>query len=113
MFRGTTAILLVALSVIFLGLLSSVQAAPTPVEDVQALGRTFQELRKIKGHFDGGEYNPDVDGYNGEKHQVMQVHKSNKKAFSIVFCLDCLEIFIEPLLNNSITHSLYNIYMQR
>ncbi|KAI1312299.1 hypothetical protein EDD11_002989 [Mortierella claussenii] len=69
MFRPT--VLLLALSVFFLGLLSLTSAAPV-VSDVVALGQTFQELRKVKGHFDGGEYNAAVDGFNGEKHQVMQ-----------------------------------------
>ncbi|KAF9361034.1 hypothetical protein BGX26_006356 [Mortierella sp. AD094] len=71
MFRPT--VLLIALSVIFLGLLSTAFAAAIPGvnAEVVALGKSFQELRKIKGHFDGGEYNADVDGINGEKHQVM------------------------------------------
>ncbi|KAF9102969.1 hypothetical protein BGX27_010794 [Mortierella sp. AM989] len=69
MFRPT--VYLIAISVIFFGLLSTVMAAAIPTTEVVTLGKTFQELRKIKGHFDGGEYNADVDGFNGEKHQVM------------------------------------------
>ncbi|KAF9179711.1 hypothetical protein BGZ51_003180 [Haplosporangium sp. Z 767] len=73
MLRRSTAILFLTLSVIFLGLLSSVSAAVIPAtNDLQDLGKTFQELRKIKGHFDGGEYNTDVDGFGGKKHKVMQ-----------------------------------------
>ncbi|KAF9206981.1 hypothetical protein BGZ49_001462 [Haplosporangium sp. Z 27] len=68
MFRPT--VLLLTLSVIFLGLISTTLAASISSE-VVALGKTFQDLRKIKGHFDGGEYNATVDGYGGEKHQVM------------------------------------------
>ncbi|KAG0001122.1 hypothetical protein BGZ79_005061 [Entomortierella chlamydospora] len=71
MFRPT--IFFIALSVIFFGFLSTGLAAAIPNvnAEVVALGETFQELRQIKGHFDGGEYNADVDGFNGEKHQVM------------------------------------------
>lgn len=59
-----------------LGLMSIVLAAPVPpVEDVQALGKTFQVLRTVKGHFDGGEFNEDIDAFNGKKHQTMQVRK--------------------------------------
>ncbi|KAI7824055.1 hypothetical protein BC939DRAFT_423488 [Gamsiella multidivaricata] len=37
-----------------------------------ALGQSFQNLRSIKGHWDGGEANPAVDNFNGEKHQTLQ-----------------------------------------
>ncbi|KAF9899646.1 hypothetical protein BX616_002909 [Lobosporangium transversale] len=70
MFRSS--IFFIALSVIFFGLLSTVSAAVIPNDEIRALGKTFQKLRKIKGHFDGGEYNKAVDAYNGEKHQVMK-----------------------------------------
>ncbi|KAG0330736.1 hypothetical protein BG000_011540, partial [Podila horticola] len=67
------AILLATIMMVLLGLLSTAVAAPVPpVEDVQALGKTFQDLRTIKGHFDGGEFNEDVDAFNGKKHQTMQ-----------------------------------------
>ncbi|KAF9425003.1 hypothetical protein BGZ94_007930 [Podila epigama] len=71
MFRPT--VLLLTISMVFLGLLSTVFSAPTPeVTDLAALGQQFQELRKIQGHWEGGEFNAAVDGFNGEKHQVMQ-----------------------------------------
>ncbi|KAF9388507.1 hypothetical protein CPB97_000948 [Podila verticillata] len=67
------AILLVTITMVLLGLMSIVLAAPVPpVEDVQALGKTFQVLRTVKGHFDGGEFNEDIDAFNGKKHQTMQ-----------------------------------------
>ncbi|KAF9276814.1 hypothetical protein BGZ74_003534, partial [Mortierella antarctica] len=69
MFRPT--VLLLAISMVFLGLLSAVSAAAIPT-DLVALGQRFQELRKIKGHWDGADFNPIVDAPNGEKHQVMQ-----------------------------------------
>ncbi|KAG0084705.1 hypothetical protein BGZ93_001105 [Podila epicladia] len=71
MFRPT--VLLLAISMVFLGLLSAVSAAAIPQEtDLVALGQTFQSLRKVKGHWDGADFNPAVDAFNGEKHQVMQ-----------------------------------------
>lgn len=62
-------VLLFAVTLVVLSLLSTAFAAPvTPVEDIQALGKTFQVLRTIKGHFDGGEFSADVDAFNGKKH---------------------------------------------
>ncbi|KAG0071829.1 hypothetical protein BGZ92_004179 [Podila epicladia] len=67
------AILLAVVIVILLGLLSTVIATPVPpVEDVKVLGKTFQSLRAVKGHFDGGDFNEDVDTFNGKKHRTMQ-----------------------------------------
>ncbi|KAF9130023.1 hypothetical protein BGW39_003547 [Mortierella sp. 14UC] len=40
--------------------------------EFQALGQSFQSLRQIKGHWDGGDSNPAVDNFNGEKHQTLQ-----------------------------------------
>ncbi|KAF9125608.1 hypothetical protein BGX30_000390 [Mortierella sp. GBA39] len=40
--------------------------------EFQALGQSFQNLRTIKGHWDGGDSNPSVDNFNGEKHQTLQ-----------------------------------------
>ncbi|KAG0306898.1 hypothetical protein BGZ98_001492 [Dissophora globulifera] len=40
--------------------------------EYQALGQSFQSLRNIKGHWDGGDSNPAVDNFNGEKHQTLQ-----------------------------------------
>ncbi|KAG0339206.1 hypothetical protein BG000_002630 [Podila horticola] len=71
MFRPT--VFLLVISMVFLGLLSAVSTASIPLEtDLVALGQTFQDLRKIQGHWDGGEFNPAVDGFGGEKHVVMQ-----------------------------------------
>jgi hypothetical protein len=33
----------------------------------------YLQLKDIKGHWNGAESNPDVDHYNGEKHQAMNV----------------------------------------
>ncbi len=38
---------------------------------MEQLSMDFQQLRKIKGHFDGGEYNADVDGFQGKKHTLL------------------------------------------
>ncbi|KAF9114415.1 hypothetical protein BGX27_010886 [Mortierella sp. AM989] len=40
--------------------------------EFQALGQSFQELRAVKGHWDGGESNSAVDNFNGEKHQTLK-----------------------------------------
>ncbi|KAF9538144.1 hypothetical protein EC957_007197 [Mortierella hygrophila] len=40
--------------------------------EFQALGQSLQNLRTIKGHWDGGDSNPSVDNFNGEKHQTLQ-----------------------------------------
>ncbi|NIO72284.1 MAG: hypothetical protein GTN71_25495 [Anaerolineae bacterium] len=39
-----------------------------PIEDVAA---EFRNLRKTKGHFEGGTWNDDVDKWMGRKHQLM------------------------------------------
>ncbi|KAF9907723.1 hypothetical protein EC991_010670 [Linnemannia zychae] len=44
----------------------------TVTSEFQALGQNLQNLRKIKGHWDGGDANPAVDNFNGEKHQTLQ-----------------------------------------
>ncbi|WLQ14977.1 hypothetical protein O5O45_03410 [Hahella aquimaris] len=45
---------------------------PLPGLEAQAPG-VYRELREIKGHFSGGQWNEDVDKWQGKKHQVMQV----------------------------------------
>lgn len=40
----------------------------TPVEDIAI---EFKRLRAVKGHFDGGDWNVDVDEWMGLKHQLM------------------------------------------
>ncbi|GJJ71392.1 hypothetical protein EMPS_03742 [Entomortierella parvispora] len=44
----------------------------TVTAEYQSLGQSLQNLRQIKGHWDGGDQNPAVDNFNGEKHQVLQ-----------------------------------------
>jgi hypothetical protein len=44
-------------------------AAPPPEAD---LAQAFHALRNVRGHFDGGAWNNDVDRWQGRKHQVMQ-----------------------------------------
>jgi len=39
-----------------------------PIEDIAA---EFRNLRQIKGHFEGGTWNDDVDKWMGPKHQLM------------------------------------------
>jgi len=39
-----------------------------PLENLAA---QFREIRKIKGHFDGGSWNDEVDHWNGRKHRLM------------------------------------------
>ena len=39
-----------------------------PIEDIAA---EFRGLRTVQGHFDGGDWNDDVDKWMGRKHQLM------------------------------------------
>jgi hypothetical protein len=41
-------------------------------DDLPALAEQWATLRSTKGHFQDGEYNSDVDGFNGKKHKLMQ-----------------------------------------
>jgi len=43
-------------------------ATETPVEDIAA---EFRRLRAAKGHFDGGDWNANLDQWMGLKHQLM------------------------------------------
>lgn len=45
-----------------------VSAAP-PEDDA---AQTYRALRSVKGHFDGGPWNNDVDRWQGRKHVAMQ-----------------------------------------
>ncbi|KAF9965735.1 hypothetical protein BGZ70_004214 [Mortierella alpina] len=40
--------------------------------EFQTLGQNLQSLRQVKGHWDGGDSDPRVDNFNGEKHQTLQ-----------------------------------------
>jgi len=40
--------------------------------EVTAFAAEYQTLRKIKGHFDGGDYLKDVDGFGGKKHKALE-----------------------------------------
>ena len=46
--------------------------------EFKTLGQNLQSLRKIKGHWDGGDSNPRVDSFNGEKHQALKVKKQTR-----------------------------------
>jgi hypothetical protein len=52
------------------GAVESAKDFPTgdPIEDVAA---EFRGLRTVQGHFDGGDWNDDVDKWMGRKHQLM------------------------------------------
>ncbi|KAF9974317.1 hypothetical protein BGZ73_002273 [Actinomortierella ambigua] len=40
--------------------------------EVRTAGQEYQKLRSIKGHFEDGEFNPEVDTFNGLKYQSMK-----------------------------------------
>lgn len=42
-------------------------------ENISVLSDKFNSLRALKGHYNGGEFNKDLDGPQGEKYQVMKV----------------------------------------
>ncbi|KAJ3337126.1 hypothetical protein HDU93_001552 [Gonapodya sp. JEL0774] len=41
-------------------------------QELQALGQEFSTLRTVHGHWKGGEFNADVDGFQGKKHETMK-----------------------------------------
>jgi hypothetical protein len=47
-------------------------SASQPDKEIAQLAEAYRALREIQGHFDGGEPNPVVDQWQGEKHRVMQ-----------------------------------------
>lgn len=47
-------------------------ADPAPAPPDTDLAQAFRTLRKVRGHFDGGAWNNDVDRWQGHKHVVMQ-----------------------------------------
>ena len=45
---------------------------PTPTPDaIQGMATEFRRLRAVRGHFDGGDWNDDVDQWMGRKHALM------------------------------------------
>lgn len=52
----------------------SLAAGPVPATSPPdaGLSRAFRTLRAVRGHFDGGAWNDDVDRWQGRKHVVMQ-----------------------------------------
>jgi hypothetical protein len=52
-------------------LVETVKAQSLTVTPIQVVADEFRGLRAIKGHFDGGAWNDDVDKWMGRKHQLM------------------------------------------
>jgi len=53
---------------------AGVPDSPTPTatpDPIQEKAAEFRSLRAIQGHFDGGEWNDDVDQWMGRKHRLM------------------------------------------
>jgi hypothetical protein len=45
---------------------------PPPIQGpIREQANEFRELREIEGHFDGGDWNDDVDRWMGKKHVLM------------------------------------------
>ncbi|MBN9416303.1 MAG: hypothetical protein J0I12_12745 [Candidatus Eremiobacteraeota bacterium] len=53
---------------LWLCLTGLIWAEPAPLYD---LGQEYQEFRKQRGHFSGGDWNAALDRWDGRKHQVM------------------------------------------
>lgn len=49
------------------------QATATPPidENLQQLAQEFRNLRSVQGHFDGSEWQDEVDQWQGQKHRLM------------------------------------------
>lgn len=45
--------------------------AGTATPDIATLAAEFQDLRAVRGSFDGADWNDDVDQWMGRKHQLM------------------------------------------
>ncbi|GAA3958355.1 hypothetical protein GCM10022278_15970 [Allohahella marinimesophila] len=42
-------------------------------DQIQAIATEFRKIRTVAGHFNGADWHPEVDAYDGRKHQLMQV----------------------------------------
>jgi hypothetical protein len=51
--------------------LETVKADNLAVDPIEDIAAEFRNLRTIKGHFEGGTWNDDVDKWMGRKHQLM------------------------------------------
>ncbi|MBU2711807.1 hypothetical protein [Zooshikella harenae] len=52
---------------------------------LDSLSKRYRELQQIPGHFQGGEWDPLVDEWMGEKHRIMQaLHYKLKQKYSTV-----------------------------
>ncbi|KAJ3289207.1 hypothetical protein HK104_007659 [Borealophlyctis nickersoniae] len=45
---------------------------PLSAKEVASFASDYKTLRETKGHFDGGDYLKDVDGFGGKKHRALQ-----------------------------------------
>ncbi len=51
--------------------LETVEADNLAMDAIEDIAAEFKNLRTIKGHFQGGTWNDDVDKWMGRKHQLM------------------------------------------
>jgi len=58
------------LAVAALLLLLALPAVAAPL-DLEVRSAEYRSLRQVRGHFQGGEWNDDVDAWKGRKHVVM------------------------------------------
>ena len=66
--------LAIALTIILAGCAGRASAPGDPAETrdaVEELAAEFRSLRTIKGHFEGGTWDDDLDKWMGRKHQLM------------------------------------------
>ncbi|KAI8805065.1 hypothetical protein BJ742DRAFT_741573 [Cladochytrium replicatum] len=52
------------------------EVAPLSGSQLSTAASEFQQLRTINGHFSGGEWNADVDGFGGRKRELMSILKA-------------------------------------
>ncbi len=60
--------------VVVLSVFLFIYAAPAITGEsvsTEKIAAEFREIRKVKGHFDGGKWNDDVDKWMGRKHRLM------------------------------------------
>ena len=52
-------------------MISGCRGLPAIPADIETTAGKYRSLKSIKGHYTGGQWNPMVDQWQGEKHQLM------------------------------------------
>jgi hypothetical protein len=89
--RVFASVLLVMYFVLAFSVFSSLSPLPIVIDaqadqvrpmTLEEMSKQFYDIREQKGHFDGGEWNNDVDLWSGRKHILMQALSNRLDAIS-------------------------------